>query len=151
MVPDALHTSDSPHRRSPQYEKLAHDERRAPLDEEAAKPTDSNGDGHAPATTLPVSSDLTSPGVRASAPAAPPENLLTLASVARTGAVRCLQLDTEALISCREGSSPGAPHPAQLAFCVKPCSISATFYPTRLQHSGRLKEMYRRVAGVHVW
>ena len=90
-------------RRSPQYEKLAHDERRAPLDEEAAKPAESNGDGHVPATTLPISSDIASPNVRAAAPAAVPENLLTFSSVAKTGAVRCLQLDTEALISCREG------------------------------------------------
>jgi hypothetical protein len=92
-------------RRSPQYEKLAHDERRAPLDEEAAKPAESNGDGHAPtATTLPVSSaELGSPGGRAAAAAVVPENLLTFGSVARSGAVRCLQLDQEALISCREG------------------------------------------------
>ena len=93
-------------RRSPQYEKLAHDERRAPLDEEAAKPlAESNGDGHAPvATTLPVSSaELGSPGTRAAVAAVPPENLLTFGSVARSGAVRCLQLDPEALISCREG------------------------------------------------
>ena len=108
----------APNRRSPQYEKLAHDERRAPpRDEEAAKPTESNGDGHVPATTLPISSDLASPGVRAAAPAAPAENLLTFASVMKTGAVRCLQLDTEALISCREGLKSWcvAPPPRQLS------------------------------------
>jgi len=114
-------------RRSPQYEKLAHDERRAPppRDEEAAKPTDSNGDGHAPAaSTLPISSDLASPGTRAAAPAAPPENLLTLASVMKTGAVRCLQLDTEALISCREGlKSWCVPQPTHR------CCPSATLQP----------------------
>ena len=110
------------HRRSPQYEKLAHDERRAPLDEEAAKPAESNGDGHAPAaTTLPVSSvELGSPAARAAAPAAPPENLLTFGSVARSGAVRCLQLDTEALISCREGLK---------SWCAPRAAITTRFVP----------------------
>ena len=31
------------------------------------------------------------------------ENLLTLESVSRTGFVKCLQLDQDALVACREG------------------------------------------------
>lgn len=84
-------------RRSPQYERFAHDERRGgPLDEEAAlKPPNADAKG---AGLLATDTEvLLKPAVVVV------ENLLTLESVSRTGFVKCLQLDQDALVACREG------------------------------------------------